>query len=79
MQGQVTSCAGAINRVGKFVRVKCNSACESSLVPFILKAVESICLLVIPVSFRARDLAFPRPLQCAELLPGVKPCNREGV
>lgn len=54
-------------------------ACLSFPVPLILGAVESVCLLVIPASFRARGLAFLRPSQCAELLAGVKLCNGEGV
>lgn len=56
-----------------WVRLKCNSVCESLPVPFILGTVES----VIPDSFRARDLVFLSLSECAELLPGVKLCQKK--
>lgn len=56
-----------------WVRLKCNSVCESIAVPFILGTVES----VIPDSFRARDLAFLSLSGSEELLLGVKLCQKK--
>lgn len=47
--------------------------CESLPVPFIFGTVE----FVIPDRFRARDLMFLSLSECAELIPGVKLCQKK--